>query len=128
LQLKTILLTILGFFFLILGAIGVVLPMWPTTPFVLVSAACFSSTPKIKAQILKIPVFREHIVNYERRTGLPQKTVRASLIWLWGTLLISMIVIRDVWIITLLLIVEVCVTLHIRSMARPKENKNTELE
>ena len=117
-QLKTILLTTLGVIFLILGAIGIVLPMWPTTPFVLVSVACFSSAPQIKAQVLKIPIFREHIENYERKTGLPRKTVRMSLIWLWGTLLISIVLIRNVWFIVLLVLVGVCVTLYLRKIAR----------
>jgi len=123
LQLKTILLTTLGVIFLILGAIGIVLPMWPTTPFVLVSVACFSSAPQIKAQVLKIPIFREHIENYERKTGLPRKTVRMSLIWLWGTLLISMILIREFWIIALLMLVGVCVTLYLHKISRPDGDK-----
>ena len=122
-QLKAVLLVILGFVFLGLGAIGLVLPLWPTTPFVLVSAACFSSTPQIKAQILRIPVFREHIENYEKRTGLPRKTVRISLTWLWSTLFVSMILIQKVWIIAFLFIVGLCVTLHILSIAKAKVEK-----
>jgi len=128
LQLKTLLLTALGFVFLGMGAIGIVLPVWPTTPFVLVSVACFSSTPHIKARILKIPVFREHIENYERRTGLPRKTVRTSLIWLWGTLLISMVLIREVWIIAFLILVGVSVTLHILAIAKPKHQNKADAE
>lgn len=127
-QLKTILLSILGFVFLILGAIGLLLPLWPTTPFILVSVACFSSSPHIKARILKIPFFNKHIENYEERTGLPQKTVRISLIWLWGMLLISMIIIRKLWIIALLILIGVSVTLHIRSIAKAKGKKKTEAE
>ena len=127
-QLKTLLLTALGFVFLGLGAIGVLLPVWPTTPFVLVSVACFSSTPHIKAQILKIPVFREHIENYEQRTGLSPKTVRNSLIWLWGTLLVSMVIIHKLWIIALLSVVGVSVTLHILSIAKPKDKKKDQSE
>ena len=61
LQLKTIMLTGLGLIFLGLGAIGLLLPVWPTTPFVLASVACFSSAPRIKARIMKISFFKEHI-------------------------------------------------------------------
>jgi uncharacterized membrane protein YbaN (DUF454 family) len=100
--------------------------MWPTTPFVLVSVACFSSSPNIKARILRIPIFREHIQNYEQKTGLPAKTVRMSLLWLWGTLLISMILIRKAWIIGLLLFIGICVTLYIRKIARAKNYQSTE--
>ena len=121
-------LTILGFIFLILGAIGIVLPVWPTTPFVLVSIACFSSSPQIKAQILRVPIFREHIENFERKTGLPQKTVRKSLIWLWGTLFISMVVIRDIWIIALLILIGVCVTLYLSSISRAKNDQSADIE
>lgn len=127
-QLKTLLLTALGFVFLGLGAIGIVLPVWPTTPFVLVSVACFSSAPHIKAKILRIPIFREHIENYERRTGLPKKTVRSSLIWLWTTLLISMALVRELWIIALLVLAGVSVTLYILSIAKPKDHKKASTE
>ncbi|NLB80594.1 MAG: DUF454 domain-containing protein, partial [Clostridiaceae bacterium] len=113
LHLKTILLTAIGFVFLGLGAIGILLPVWPTTPFVLVSVACFSSAPRIKARIVKITFFREHIENYEHRTGLSRKTVSHSMIWLWGMLLLSMAIIRTFWIIILLLVVGVAVTTHI---------------
>ncbi|NLY71369.1 MAG: DUF454 domain-containing protein [Clostridiales bacterium] len=122
-RLKVIVLTGLGFIFLGLGAIGLVLPIWPTTPFVLLSVACFSSTPRIKAQIMKIPFFREHIVNYEKRTGLTKRTVWISLAWLWGMLIISMVIIKTPWILALLLVVGIAVTTHILMMAKPNNNK-----
>lgn len=121
--LKTILLTSLGFVFLILGAIGVLLPVWPTTPFVLVSVACFSSAPQIKAQIMKIPLFREHIENHEKRNGLPQKTVMKSLIWLWVSLFISITLTHKVWLIMLLAVIGVCVSLYIVSISKAKVDK-----
>lgn len=122
-QLKTILLTGLGFIFLGLGAIGLLLPVWPTTPFVLVSVACFSSSPKMKVRIMKNTFFREHIENYERRTGLSQKTVWISMIWLWGMLTLSMLLVRTSWISLLLLLIGAAVTSHILCMARAEFRK-----
>lgn len=112
-QFKIILFTLLGFIFLILGAIGVLLPLLPTTPFVLVSVACFSSTPKIKAWVIKNSFFKEHIENYEQRLGLSTKTVLISLSWLWGMLIISMIILKTIWFILLLVFIGVAVTIHI---------------
>lgn len=120
---KKILAPGIGFVFLGLGAIGVVLPLWPTTPFVLVSVACFSSSPRIKAKIMKIPFFKEHIENYNTRKGLSLKTILISLIWLWGMLIISMLLIRTLWAFILLIIVGSAVTTHILFVSRPKNKE-----
>lgn len=49
-------LTALGFFCLILGIVGVFLPILPTTPFLLAAAACFSrSFPRLEAWMLDHP-------------------------------------------------------------------------
>ncbi len=117
---KKYLLTGLGFLFLGIGAIGILLPVWPTTPFVLVSAACFTSNPRIKGKIMTIPFFKEHIENYEGRTGLSKKAVAISLIWLWGMLLLSMMLIRNVWVAALLFFIGNAVTVHIVVMSKPK--------
>lgn len=125
---KTLLLTIIGFLFLGLGAIGLILPVWPTTPFVLAAVACFSSSPRIRAQIMRISFFREHIENYEKRTGLSHKTLWISLCWLWGMMLLSMILIHTLWITLLLLLIGVAVTSHILLMARAKAGKKEKKE
>lgn len=122
-RIKTILLTGCGFFFLGMGAIGLLLPIWPTTPFVLLSAACFSGTPAIKARIMKIAFFREHIENYEKRTGLSKKNVTISLSYLWGMLLLSMVLTRKIWVAVLLCCIGTAVTIHILHMAKAKGAK-----
>ncbi|NLF34909.1 MAG: DUF454 domain-containing protein [Clostridiales bacterium] len=121
-QLKTIFLTGLGFLFLGFGAVGVLLPVWPTTPFVLLSVACFSSAPRIKARIMKLSFFREHIENYEHRQGLSHKTIGISLGWLWGMLLLSMALTRTAWVSLLLFLVGLAVTCHILWMAKGRRD------
>ena len=122
-RLKSVLLAGCGYVFLALGAIGLVLPVWPTTPFVLAAAACFSATPRIKARIMKIGFFKEYLENYQKREGLSKKTVAISLSYLWGMLLLSMFLIQKAWVIGLLLIVGISVTTHILWVARPKARK-----
>jgi uncharacterized membrane protein YbaN (DUF454 family) len=127
-RMKTLLLTIIGFLFLGLGAVGLLVPVWPTTPFILVSVACFSSAPRIRARIMRISFFREHIENYERRTGLSQKTVWISLVWLWGMMILSMALIQTFWISLLLLLIGAAVTSHILWMARAKDRRKDKKE
>jgi len=122
LKIKTIILSCFGFIFLAMGAIGILLPIWPTTPFVILAVACFSATPRIKAWIMRIPFFREHIENYQRRNGLSQKTFWQSIAWLWGMLLISILAIRTPAIYIILPIIGIAVTVHLIFMAKPKED------
>lgn len=51
-----ILLKLLGWLFLILGAIGIVLPVWPTTGFWILAALCFArSSPRTRDWIYSRP-------------------------------------------------------------------------
>ena len=119
--LKTVALAGLGFFFLSLGVIGIVLPLWPTTPFILLSAACFSTSPRLKSKIMKISFFREHIENYSHRNGLSLKTLLLSMGWLWGMMLFSIILTRTLKVTFFLLFVGLAVTCHLLCMARCKK-------
>lgn len=101
-----------------LAAVGLVLPIWPTTPFVLLAAACFSCTPGLKARIMGIAFFREHMENYQHRTGLKRRTLAISLGYLWGMLILSMVLMQELWLTLLLLAVGAAVTVHLFWMAR----------
>lgn len=120
-NLKRVLLVGAGFLLLTMGAIGLVLPVWPTTPFVLAAAGCFVSTPNLHARVMKIPFVNEYIRNYADKKGLSRKTLAISLIFLWGMLLISAFHIRTVWIICCLALVGIAVTAHILSIAKPRK-------
>jgi|LSQX01.2.fsa_nt_gb uncharacterized membrane protein YbaN (DUF454 family) len=71
---------------------------------------------------MKIAFFREHIENYERRKGLSQKTFWLSMAWLWGMLLLSIMLIRTVWCFMLLL-VGLAVTCHLVYMSKGRKKE-----
>jgi uncharacterized membrane protein YbaN (DUF454 family) len=59
---------VLGFVFLGLGAVGVALPLLPTTPFILLSAACFArSSEKWHRWLLANETFGPMIRNWEEK-------------------------------------------------------------
>ena len=119
-MLKTLLLTIIGFVFLMLGAIGIFLPVWPTTPFILLAVASFSVNPTMQQRIMKIKVINEHATNYKKRIGLKKSTVVFSLTFLWISMGISMFVSETQWVNVTLLLIGLAVTTHIILISIPK--------
>ena len=56
----------LGFLCLLLGGIGVLLPLLPTTPFVLLAAVCFAkSSPRLHGWLLRSEVFGPILRDWE---------------------------------------------------------------
>jgi uncharacterized membrane protein YbaN (DUF454 family) len=119
---KGVLLAGAGVALLLLGLIGLFLPVWPTTPFVLAAFGCLASAPRLRALILRVPFFREYIENYRARRGLKRGTVAASLVFLWGMLSLSVYLTRRFWLALLLTGIGVAVTVHILMVAGPKED------
>ena len=73
--LHTHLLIILGWFFLALAAIGAVLPILPTTPFLIVALALFSkSSPRFHQMLLNNRWFGPTLRQWEETRTLSRKT------------------------------------------------------
>ncbi len=85
-----ILLIVAGSISLAVGAIGVFLPILPTTPFLLLAAACYyRSSKRMHRWLLNNKWFGEYIRNYKEGRGLPLKTKIATLALLWITIGVS---------------------------------------
>ena len=81
---------ILGTICLVLGAIGMVLPLLPTTPLLLGAAACYyKSSERMHRWLLNNKWFGEYIRNYLEGKGIPMKTKIAALSFLWITISFS---------------------------------------
>jgi len=69
----------LGTLFLVLGLVGVVLPGLPTTPFVLLAAACYvRSSRRLYERLLKHPVFGKLIRDFRKNRAIPRSAKIAS--------------------------------------------------
>jgi uncharacterized membrane protein YbaN (DUF454 family) len=100
-----------------LGAVGIFLPVLPTTPFVLLSAGCFSiSSPKLADSLMKSKYFGSYIENYRYKTGVPRSAKIRAIVFLWTGLFISMLLIKKVMIIGILIIIGTLVTIHLSKL------------
>ena len=118
---------LLGFASLILGSIGIILPILPTTPFLLLSAGCFArSSDKFYRWLINNKILGAYIRSYREGTGMPLRIKIFTISFLWITILFSIVfLIAIIWVKYLLVIIAIAVSLHI-VLIRPKEEKKNE--
>ncbi len=103
----------IGLISLALGAVGIFLPIIPTTPFLLLSAYCFARSSKRRhAYLVNNRVLGEYISNYYNHAMTPRHKAR-TLAMLWFGIVVSCILISATisWII--LPIIATMVSIHI---------------
>lgn len=65
----------LGLIFFGCGAVGAVLPILPTTPFLLLSVACFShGSDRFQNWFLNTKLYKKHLQGFARERAMPLKT------------------------------------------------------
>jgi len=78
---KVLVLKVTGIFFVGLAILGVVLPILPTTPFLLVAAACFAkSSPEMQRRLLANKTFGPLIHDWQKYRSIPRKAKRIALL------------------------------------------------
>lgn len=105
----------LGAILLAIGAVGVVLPVLPTTPLVLASFFCFTkSSQRAERWILSNRYFGSYIENYQTKQGIPLDIKIKSIVFLWVMLMVSCYLFQDrSYLLIILPTVGLAVTLHI---------------
>ena len=116
-------LIIAGTFFLGFGIIGIFLPLLPTTPFLLLAAACYArSSKRFYNWLLNNKWFGNYIKNYRERKAVLLKIKVLSISFLW--IAIGYSVIFVVYILLgkiILILIATGVTIHILSIKTLKQ-------
>ena len=74
---------------LALGVLGIVLPVLPTTPFLLLSTFCFArSSERLHTYLVNHHVLGEYISNYQNATMTRAHKVR-TIVMLWLSIVVS---------------------------------------
>ncbi|MBM4248209.1 MAG: DUF454 domain-containing protein [Euryarchaeota archaeon] len=77
-----------GTVFLALGVVGIVLPILPTTPFLLLAAACYArSSRRFHDWLLGSRYLGGYIRNYRDGLGIPLRDKALSIALLWLTII-----------------------------------------
>lgn len=89
----------MGWLAIILACLGVVLPVLPTTPFLLLAAWCFSrSSPRFHHWLLYRSWFGSYIRHWQTYKGLPKGAKPKAIIVILVTFTISIWVVGFWWL------------------------------
>ena len=107
-----------GWASLVLGVIGIFLPVLPTTPFLLLSAACFvRSSRRLYLWLVGHPRLGPWIVDYLDGKGLPLKAKVYAIVLMWAGIGLSCYLVPLLWARGFMLASAVLVSLYI--LTRP---------
>jgi uncharacterized membrane protein YbaN (DUF454 family) len=116
-----------------LGVLGLFLPVLPTTPFLLLAAACYArSSPRFYHWLLTNRWCGEYIRNYREGNGIPLRQKVLTLLLLWLVIgYTAWVVVTLWWVKVTLVAIAVGVSVHLartktlrlaaRGPALPKE-------
>ncbi len=98
----------------VLGVIGIFLPVLPTTPFLLLAAACFArSSKRFYLWLVMHPRLGPWVRDYLDGQGLPLRGKIWALVLMWASISFSMWIVPLFWVRIFMLVSAVCVTVYI---------------
>ncbi|MDP2575557.1 YbaN family protein [Vibrio penaeicida] len=102
---------VLGWISLLLGLLGIVLPLLPTTPFLLLTSACFlRGSPKFYEWLHSHPKLGPVLNDWQRHRSLRAKVKRRAYVFIIISFSVSIFVVPILWVKAMLLVL-LCVLL-----------------
>jgi hypothetical protein len=83
-------LNIIGSIAVLLGVLGIFLPLVPTTPFLLLAAACYlRGSQRLHRWLMNNKVLGPYIRNIKEKRGISRRAKIATITLLWASVLLS---------------------------------------
>ena len=124
------LIALFGLISLGLGILGAFLPLLPTTPFILLSAALFAkSSDRLHHYLLEHKIFGPMIRDYNENKSISLKAKVISLSTMWASILYATFFVASgkIWLQALLLCIAIGVSIHIlRFKTKREQHKDKE--
>jgi len=118
-----------GTIFLVLGAVGIFLPILPTTPFLLLSAACYyKGSERMHHWMLNNRWFGNYIRNYKEGKGISLRSKALTLSLLWMVIGYSTLFMISIFIVQIiLLIIAIGVSIHVIMIPTFNQDRESEV-
>ncbi len=101
---------------LIVGIIGIFLPVLPTTPLLLLAAYCYyRGSRRMYDWLMQHPRLGHYIKNFREHKVIPRPAKAYILTLLWASLLFCAYILHPLWLKALMIAIAIGVTCHILS-------------
>ncbi|MFA5570573.1 MAG: YbaN family protein [Sphaerochaetaceae bacterium] len=114
---KKVLLIICGLVTLGIGLLGIVVPLLPTTPFLLLSGYCFyHSSPSLYRWLVTQKYIGQYIYCYKQHRAISHRSKIYTLVLLWSVIIISAFTVPLIWVVFLLVGIAGGITFYLLSL------------
>ena len=99
---------------LVLGVIGIFVPLLPTTPFLLLASACYlRGSKRMHEWLLSHGTLGAYIRAYEEGRGIPLRAKILALAMMWPSIAYAAYRVGSIWVTVVFFVVASGVTLHL---------------
>ena len=122
---KRTLFVLVGTLFLAIGFVGIIIPVLPTTPLLLLAAACYlRGSERLHRWMIENRIFGEFIRNYTEGRGIEPRQKAVTLAFLWMTISFSAIyLVERLPVRILLFLIATAVSAHILALPSVRGQK-----
>ncbi len=112
-----VILIIIGSLSIVLGVIGIVVPLLPTTPLILLGAACYvKASDKLYQKLIANKWLGGYIKDFREKNGITLKNKILSISMMWLSITITLLIIDlRFWFAAILIIIAATVSAYILS-------------
>jgi uncharacterized protein len=105
---------------LVLGIIGIFLPLLPTTPFLLLASACYvRGSERMHRRLMEHPHLGPYIRNFEQGKGMPRRAKVIVILVLWMSYAYTLYLVPQLELKIGLLVIALAVTVWLVRMPEP---------
>jgi len=98
----------------LLAVIGILLPVMPTTIFVILAAYFFAKgSERLHSWLISNKIFGTYLMNYREGRGMTIGSKLFSISFLWAGIIYSIFITDILWLKILLLLIAITVSIHI---------------
>lgn len=118
-----LILNVVGILAVVLGVVGLFLPLLPTTPFLLLASACFMrGSERLHRRLLANPWCGKLIRDFEEHRSIPRRAKVLALVTMWLSISLSIYLVPQPWLRLLLAAIASGVTVYLLRLRSTGKN------